>query len=36
MVRDVAIGFDVGTTSVKAGLLVLGDEEPPGPFPTAT
>ena len=29
MVRDVVLGFDVGTTSVKAGLLFLGDDGPP-------
>ena len=29
MVRDVALGFDVGTTSVKAGLLWLDGDGPP-------
>ncbi|MFV2063739.1 MAG: FGGY family carbohydrate kinase, partial [Chloroflexota bacterium] len=38
MVPDVALGFDVGTTSVKAGLLWLDDDGPPEtvshPYPT--
>ena len=28
MVRDVALGFDIGTTSVKAGLLWLDADVP--------